>query len=100
MIVGEVQDRVVLDVGAAANFNAIDVTPQHGPIPDTGFVTESDIAHHHGGLCEVDIAPQYRALAEMAFELRDQGFHGGFGVTEIEDQRMAADASWARWRRA
>ena len=55
MVVGEVQDGVVLDVGAAANFNAINVTPQHGPIPDSGFVTECDIAHHHGGICEEDL---------------------------------------------
>ena len=50
MVVGEVQDGVVLDVGAAADFDAVDVSAQHGAIPDAGFVAESDIAHHHCGL--------------------------------------------------
>lgn len=47
-IIGEVNDRVVLDVGARADGDFVDVAAEGGVVPDTGFFVDRDAADHMG----------------------------------------------------
>ena len=47
-IIGEVNDRVVLDVGTRADSDFVDVAAEGGVVPDTGFLVNRDAADHIG----------------------------------------------------
>ena len=47
-VVGEMYDAAVLDVGALADLDVIDVTAQDGSRPDAAAGGETDIADHDG----------------------------------------------------
>ena len=47
-IIGEVNDRVVLDVGAWAESDFVDVAAEGGVVPDTGFLVDRDAANDIG----------------------------------------------------
>lgn len=47
-IICEVNDRVVLDVGAWAESDFVDVAAERGVVPDAGFLVDRDAADHIG----------------------------------------------------
>src|SRR5881397_4015187 len=46
---GDVHDRAVLHVGAAADHDRVEVAAQHGVVPDGGALLDRDVADDHGG---------------------------------------------------
>jgi hypothetical protein len=59
-----------------AHDNTVNVSPQHGIIPNTGMVTQSHIAHHHGPLGNVHLPAHHRLLPQKLFQLFMQLIHG------------------------
>lgn len=47
-VIGEVNDCVVLDVGAWADGDFVDVAAKGGVVPDAGFLVDGDAADHIG----------------------------------------------------
>jgi len=63
--VGQMDHRIVLNVGVMPNHDPLDVPAQDGIIPDAGMVTERHIPENHGCLCNVDPLAQHRLLAQV-----------------------------------
>jgi hypothetical protein len=68
-IIGQMHDRVVLDVGAAADDDAIDVTAQDCVVPNARAIAERDIPNHHRSLRDIDIFSQDGFFAQKCVEL-------------------------------
>lgn len=47
-VIGEVDDRVILNVGARAEGDLIDVAAKGGVVPHAGFLVDRDAADHIG----------------------------------------------------
>jgi hypothetical protein len=49
----DVEDRAVLDIGARADANIVDVAPDHRAGPDTGVFADDHVADEDGGGVDV-----------------------------------------------
>jgi hypothetical protein len=47
-VIGEVNDRAVLDVGTRADGDFVDVAAEGGVVPDAGFLVDRDAANDIG----------------------------------------------------
>ena len=72
VIVGEMDDGAVLNIGVMADLDEVDIAAEHGVVPHAGVGAERDIAHDNGGASEV------RALTE-----------GGLAAEKFDERRQA-----------
>src|ERR1051325_58594 len=72
----QVHDGVVLDVGAAADDDAVKVTAENGAIPHARKITEGHVAKHDGRPREINSAAEGRLPTEEAIELGNDIAHG------------------------
>ena len=68
-IVRQMQDGIVLDVCMVADNNAVEVTPEHGVVPDAGVMTERDVAQHHRAPGNINAFAQGWLLQKESVEL-------------------------------
>lgn len=69
VIIGEMDDCAVLDIGVMADLDEVDIAAQYSVIPNAGVIAEGDIAHNDCGAGEVHAFAEIGLAAEVLFEL-------------------------------
>src|SRR4029077_5202197 len=77
IVVGEVEDGVVLDIGMMANDDAVDVAASDGVVPDAGMVAEGDIAEDDCAFGDVNVFAEGWFFAEEGLKLFLEFVHKG-----------------------
>src|SRR5216683_1651072 len=62
-LVGDVDDREVLDVGLLADLDPLLLAAHHAAVPDAGAVAEDDVSRDRGGGRDEDLASQPRSAS-------------------------------------
>src|SRR6267143_1484202 len=62
-LVGDVDDRQVLDVGLLADLDPLLLAAHHAAVPDAGAVAEDDVSRHRGSRRDEDLASQPRGAS-------------------------------------
>lgn len=73
-IVGQVDDRAVLDISPFAYFDVIDVTAQDGGVPYARVCAQTHVAHDRGLRRDVGGGVDARGLAEKFLEPLRKGW--------------------------
>src|SRR5437867_5389550 len=76
ILIGQMQHGVVLNVCVMTNNDLINVSTQHGVMPDTRTIPDRDVANHHCSLSEIDIGTDHRLFSQKSFKLLDDVCHG------------------------
>ena len=69
-IVCDVQHGVVLDIGAFADNNLVNVAAQHGVVPDTRLLPKRHRAKHNRRLGDVNSLADNRLLVKIFYEAK------------------------------
>jgi hypothetical protein len=88
-VVRKMEHRVVLHIAVVADDDAVDVSPEHRPIPDAAVVPECDVPDHHRGPSQVDPDAEPRDASEEGVELSFERLHGDGGFHEAQSLAFA-----------
>ena len=69
VVIGEVEDGVVLNLRVMADDDAVDVAAQNGVIPDAGMVAEGDVAEDDARSGDINVLANRWLFAEKCIEL-------------------------------
>jgi hypothetical protein len=76
-----VEDATVLDIGAGADADVVDVAAHYGAGPDTGVGTDYDVADDHGGGVNVggggDLGPLAAVGTDVGLSSQWRAFERG-----------------------
>lgn len=69
VVVGEVEDGVVLNIAVVTDNDAIDIAAKDGIVPDAGMVTERHVTEDDGGRGDINVLANRRFFAQKSVEL-------------------------------
>src|SRR3954470_15025055 len=61
--------RVVLDIAMMPDLDSVDVSPDHGVVPDARIIAQSHIAEHDRAARNVNAFPKSRLFAQIGLKL-------------------------------
>jgi hypothetical protein len=100
IVVGEVEDGVVLNVGVVTNDDAVDVAASNSVVPDAGMVAEGDVAEDDRAFGDVNIFAEGRFFVEESLKLflefihERESSHELLKIHEKSHVRYISSISW------
>ena len=74
-----------------AHHNAIDVSPQHGSVPNAAGITQRDIANYDRRSGNVDITPKSGCRSQKGIQLLNEAFHRP-NIGQVQDRFPARNS--------
>jgi hypothetical protein len=80
IIIGKMNDGVVLDIRVMANHDAIDIAAENGMVPNAGPVAQGDIADNHGAIGDINAFAEHGLFPEKTVQLLFERVHAKLNI--------------------
>ena len=75
VIIGQMDDGVILNVGAGTDFDAVDIAPEDRPKPNAGLIAQCDVTQDRGLARNIHIPTEPGLASQITIKALATGAH-------------------------